>query len=202
VNTAVLGGTFDPVHNGHLAVAAEVSARLAPAEVIFMPAGLPWLKMDQRITPATDRLEMLRLAIRGDARYRLSTAETDRSGPTYTLDTILALKSRVSPPSGLYFIIGWDKLQELPRWYKPRELIKLCKLVAVPRAGYSAPDLTALERDLPGVSRRVILLDKPNMDISSSMIRERVIMSLPINHLVPPPVEAYIKEHHLYSKAN
>lgn len=200
MNIAVLGGTFDPPHNGHLAVAAVVSERLSPVEIIFMPAGLPWLKKDRQITPATDRLEMVRLAIRGNGRYRLSTAETDRSGPTYTLDTIREMKAHVSPPGELYFILGWDKLEELPKWHKPRELIKLCKLAAVPRIGYPIPDLKALDEMLPGLSKRVVLLDKPEIDITSSVIRERMSMGLPISHLVPPAVEVYIREHRLYSK--
>ena len=202
MNIAVLGGTFDPPHGGHLAVAAEVSQRLAPAEIVFMPAGQPWMKEGHHITPAADRLEMVRLAIWGDTRFRLSTAETDRAGPTYTLDTIRELKAQVSSPGELYFILGWDKLVELPRWYKPVELIRLCKLVAVPRVGSPVPDLSALEKDLPGLSKRVMLLDKPEIDISASVIRERVSRGLPITNLVPPSVEAYIKEHRLYSKGD
>ena len=198
MNIAVLGGTFDPVHNGHLAVAAAVKERLSPVEVVFMPAGQPYLKDGRGISPASDRLEMVRLAIQGNASYRLSTAETDRSGPTYTLDTMRELKSQVSPPDELYFILGWDKLEELPKWHKPRELIKLCKLVAVPRIGSPVPDLSALDKLLPGLSRRVILLDKPEVDISASVVRERVSMGLPISHLVPPAVGTYIKEHHLF----
>jgi nicotinate-nucleotide adenylyltransferase len=202
VNIAVLGGTFDPVHNGHLAVAAVVSEKLSPVEIIFMPAGQPWLKKDRLITRAGNRLEMVRLAIRGNASYRLSTAETDRSGPTYTLDTILELKDRVKPPGELYFILGWDKLEELPKWHKPGEIIKLVKLVAVPRIGFPVPDLSALDKLLPGISRCVILLDKPEVDITSSVVRERVSLGLPISHLVPPAVEAYIKAKGLYKNSS
>jgi len=201
VNIAVLGGTFDPVHNGHLAVAAVVSEKLSPVEIIFMPAGQPWLKKDRLITQVGNRLEMVRLAIRGNASYKLSTAETDRSGPTYTLDTIQELSAQISPPGELYFILGWDKLAELPRWYKPGELIKLCRLVAVPRIGSLVPDMTALEKLLPGLSGRVILLDKPEVDISASVVRERVSLGLPISHLVPPAVEAYIREKGLYKSS-
>jgi nicotinate-nucleotide adenylyltransferase len=198
MNIAVLGGTFDPVHSGHLVVAGVVLERLAPAEVVFVPARQPWLKAYRRISPVADRLEMVRLAIGGNPHYRLSTAETERPGPTYTVDTIRELASRISPQDELFFILGWDNLLDLSRWHQPAELISLCKLVAVPRIGFRVPDAATLERLLPGLSQRVVLLDKPEIDISASVIRERVRLGLPISHLVPPGVEAYIKEHKLY----
>jgi nicotinate-nucleotide adenylyltransferase len=137
VNIAVLGGTFDPIHNGHLLVAGVVRERLSPAEVVFVPAGHPWLKAARNISSIADRTEMVRLAIQGNRRYRLSTVETERSGPTYTVDTIRELKSQVSAQDELYFILGWDNLLDLPRWHKPQELISLCTLVAV-QAGKAA----------------------------------------------------------------
>jgi nicotinate-nucleotide adenylyltransferase len=198
VNIAVLGGTFDPIHSGHLMVADVICEQLAPADIVFVPAGQPWLKAARCISSVGDRVEMVRLAISGNRRYRLSTVETERSGPTYTVDTIRELKSQVSAHDELYFILGWDNLLDLPRWHKPAELISLCKLVAVPRIGFRVPAEATLERLLPGLSRRVILLDKPEIDISASVIRERVSRGLPITHLVPPVVEAYIKEKGLY----
>ena len=200
MNIAVLGGTFDPIHGGHLMVADVVCERLAPAEVVFVPAGQPWLKANRIISPVADRIEMVRLAIQGNRHYRLSAVETERSGPTYTVDTIRELKAQVSAQDELYFILGWDNLLDLPRWNKPMELISLCKLVAVPRIGFRVPEETTLEKLLPGLSKRVILLDKPEIDISASIIRERVSRGLPITNLVPPAVEAYIKEHRIYSK--
>jgi nicotinate-nucleotide adenylyltransferase len=179
-----------------------VSERLAPAEVVFVPAGQPWLKADRRISPIADRIEMVRLATQSNRRYRLSTVETERSGPTYTVDTIRELKSQVSAQDELYFILGWDNLLDLPRWHKPAELISLCKLVAVPRIGFRVPEEATLEKLLPGLSKRVILLDKPEIDISASVIRERVTRGLPISQLVPPEVEDYIREHRLYSKGD
>ncbi len=202
MNIAILGGTFDPIHSGHLIVADVVRERLAPAEIIFAPAGQPWLKADRHISPVVDRVEMVRLAIQGNRRYRLSTVETERSGPTYTVDTIRELKSQVSAQDELYFILGWDNLLDLPRWHKPAELISLCKLVAVPRIGFRVPVEATLEKLLPGLSKRVILLDKPEIDISASVIRERVSRGLSITHLVPPAVEAYIKEHGLYKTSS
>ena len=202
MNIAVLGGTFDPIHSGHLMVAAVVYERLAPVEVVFVPAGQPWLKADRQISPVADRIEMVRLAIKGNRHYRLSAVETERSGPTYTVDTIRALKSQVSAHDELYFILGWDNLLDLPRWHEPRELISLCKLVAVPRIGFRVPEETTLEKLLPGLSKRVILLDKPEIDISASVIRERVRRGLSISQLVPPAVGDYVREHKLYLKGN
>ncbi len=198
MNIAVLGGTFDPIHNGHLLVAGVVKERLAPAEIVFMPAGQPWLKSERIISPVEDRVEMVRRAIAGNPAYSLSDVETARSGPTYTVDTIRELKGRILPQDELYFILGWDNLLDLPRWHKPQELISLCKLVAVPRIGYRVPDNATLEKLLPGLSERVILLDKPEIDISASVIRERVGLGLSLNYLVPAAVEAYIKEKGLY----
>jgi nicotinate-nucleotide adenylyltransferase len=200
MNVAVLGGTFDPIHSGHLMVADVVCERLGPAQVVFVPAGQPWLKADRRISPVGDRVEMVRLAIQGNPRYSLSAVETERCGPTYSVDTIRELKSRISPQDELYFILGWDNLLDLPRWHQPAELISLCKLVAVPRIGFRVPEEAVLEKLLPGLSKRVILLDKPEIDISASVIRERVGRGLPITNLVPPAVEAYIREKGLYMR--
>ena len=116
---------------------------------------------------------MVRLAIRGNPHYRLSTVETERSGPTYTVDTIRELRARLAPCDELYFVIGWDNLLDLPRWHKPAELIWCCRLIAVPRIGFRVPEEKTLEALLPGLYKRVILLDKPEIDISASVIRER-----------------------------
>jgi nicotinate-nucleotide adenylyltransferase len=201
VNIAVLGGTFDPIHNGHLLVAEVVSKRLAPAEIIFVPAGQPWLKSAHPISSVRDRVEMVRMAIRGNHNYRLSTVETERPGPTYTVDTVRELKSQVSAQDELYFILGWDNLLDLQRWHKPAELISLCKLVAVPRIGFRVPQEGTLENLLNGLYKRVVFLDKPEIDISASVIRERVKQGLPISHLVSPAVEDYIKVMGLYKSS-
>jgi nicotinate-nucleotide adenylyltransferase len=196
----VLGGPFDPIHIGHLKVAEEVTASLNLSEVIFMPAGQPWLKGDNPISPAKHRLEMLRLALTGKANFRLSTMEVDRPGPTYTVDTMAELSRQLGAKHELFFILGWDNLTQLPRWHEPSRLIKLCRLVAVPRVDYPPPDLTSLDGVIPGLSQRVILLEKPRIDINASEIRQQVARGLSIHHLVPAPVERYIKEHRLYAR--
>jgi nicotinate-nucleotide adenylyltransferase len=199
MNTGVLGGTFDPVHIGHLRVAEAVTARLNLGEVIFMPAGQPWLKADNLISAAEHRLEMVRLAIGGKDNFRLSTMEIERAGPTYTADTMAELGSQLGSDNELFFILGWDNLTQLPQWHQPSRLIELCRLVAVPRVDFPPPDLASLEGAIPGLSGRVILLDEPRIDINASEIRRMVRQGLPINNLVPEPVERYIKENGLYS---
>jgi len=198
MNIGVLGGTFDPVHNGHLIVAEEVKTRLNLAEVIFVPAGQPWLKADRPISPAEHRHQMLRLAIADKPHFKLSTIEMERAGPSYTIDTIAELQGKLDNGDELFFILGWDSLAELPQWREPKRLIKLCYLVAVPRPGYPRPKLKALEASIPDISQRVMLMKEPEIDISASAIRERVARGLPIRHLVPEAVNRYIKEHGLY----
>ena len=193
----VLGGTFDPVHNGHLAIAWEVRERLALDEVLFVPAGCPWLKAARPVSPAEHRVRMLRLALEGETHFRLSTLEIDRGGPTYTVDTIRELKQGLVRDE-LYFILGADSLSELPKWRQPEAIIRLCTLVAVPRPGYAFPDLAAMEKAIPGIGRRVILLDAPNIDISATEIRDRLARGASIGDLVPGPVADYIREHGLY----
>jgi nicotinate-nucleotide adenylyltransferase len=198
MNIGILGGTFDPVHIGHLAVADEAASRLGLAEVLFMPAGKPWLKADARILPAEHRLKMVKLAITGKPCFKLSTIEVEREGPTYTVDTITELRRQFGAGDELLFIIGWDNLADLARWRQPERLISMCRLVAVPRVGYPVPDFDSLEAAIPGLSQRVIILDKPEIDVSASVIRERVRRGLSINHLVPEAVARYITEQGLY----
>lgn len=198
MNIGVLGGTFDPVHNGHLMVAEEAKTRLNLAEVIFVPAGQPWLKVDRVITPAEHRLQMLQLALADKPGFKLSTIELERAGPSYTIDTISELQGQLNADDELFFILGWSSLAELPQWWDAPRLIQKCYLVAAPRPGAPRPNLKALEASIPGISQRVMLLDKPHVDISASVIRDRVARGLSVRHLVPEPVNRYLKEHRLY----
>ncbi len=198
MNIGVLGGTFDPIHIGHLILAEEVRARLNLAEILFVPAGQPWLKANLSIAPATHRTQMVRLAIADKPCFKLAAMEVGRPGPTYTVDTIAELKAQLGAGDELFFILGWDNLAELPRWRQPSRLIRMCRLVAVPRPDYPLPDLKALEASIPGLSQRVTLMDKPEIDISAFVIRNRVARGLSISHLVPEPVDEYIRQHKLY----
>jgi nicotinate-nucleotide adenylyltransferase len=198
MDIGVLGGTFDPIHSGHLMVAEEAVVQLNLTEILFVPAGQPWLRVNSPMATAEQRLQMVRLAIAGKPYRKLSTVEVERAGPSYTVDTLAELQRQYGAEAKLYFILGWDSLAELPQWKEPGQIIKMCHLVVVPRPGYPVPDLTPLEEAIPGLSQRVIWLDGPRVDISASVIRERVAQGLSIRHLVPEPVERYIKQHKLY----
>lgn len=196
----VLGGTFDPVHIGHVRLAEVVMARLDLSYVLFVPAGDPYMKIDQYITPAEHRLAMVRLATSGHPNLKVSTTEIERQGPSYTVDTIAELKKNLKDEDELFFILGWDNLAELPRWREPRRLIQMCQLVAVPRVGYPIPNPKSMDEAIPGLSQRVIVLGRPIINISATVIRERVAKGLSIRHLVPEAVTQYIKEHGLYKE--
>lgn len=201
VSIGIMGGTFDPVHNGHIAVAGEVRMRLGLGCVVFVPAGRPWLKSQQPVTPAAHRFEMVRRAISPYPYFRISSIEIDRAGPTYTIDTITELRAEFESGDQFYFILGRDSLAQLPRWRDADRLIRLCRLVAVPRPGYALPDFEYLERQLPGISKSVTLVDVPEVDVSATRIREMVACGEPITDLVPEPVERYIRENRLYVTA-
>ena len=198
MDIGVLGGTFDPIHLGHLVVAEEMRDRLGLAEILFVPAGQPWLKVNSPILAAEHRVQMVRLALGGKPYFKLSTMEIERAGPSYTVDTIAQLKGQIGAEDRLFFILGWDNLAQLPQWHQPSRLVKMCHLVAVPRVGYPVPDLSSLEAIIPGLSQATILLDEPHIDITASDIRDRLARGLPISHLVPEPVERYIRENGLY----
>ncbi len=185
------------MHLGHLAIAEEVQLKLCLDEVLFVPAGRPWLKEATGVLGAQHRLAMLRLALGGRPSFKIDTIELDRSGPTYTADTLAELRRRL-PGDELFFIIGADNLAQLPRWREPGKIISLCRLAVVPRVGCPPPDIDCLEAAIPGLKQKLILLDKPLIDISASTVRERVRGGLPIDDLVPASVAGYIKEKGLY----
>ena len=199
MNRGVFGGTFDPIHNGHLMVADEVRERLNLEEVVFVPAGQPWLKMDWVISAAEDRLRMMHIALDGKPEYKISDMEIARGGPSYTIDTIREMRRGTGGEDELFFILGEDNMCQLPQWREAAELIKLCYLVAVPRPGSARAKLKDLEESLPGITERVMVLKRPEIDISSSNIRERVGQGLSVRHLVPEAVNRYLKQKGLYA---
>jgi nicotinate-nucleotide adenylyltransferase len=193
----VLGGTFDPPHNGHLAIAQEALTHLGLAQVIFAPTRRPPHKPGNAITPIEHRLAMVRLAIAGNPRFTLSRVDVDREGPTYTVDTIRLLRKEWSENADTYFIMGLDSLANILTWHTPDKLIQLCCLAVFNRPGFAA-DLDALEEKLPGLSERVIMIPSPALNIAASDLQNRVRAGQSIKHLVPDAVAAYIAEHGLY----
>lgn len=196
----LFGGTFDPVHLGHLIVAEEVRLALDLSKVLFIPAGEPWLKQYSVSAPAGRRVEMIRLAISTNPFFELSTIEIDRPGPTYTVDTVSSLRGVLGLQEDLFLVLGVDAVSQLPEWKEPGRLIRMCHLVAVSRPGCAPLDMPRLEAAIPGLSVRLTVLGAPLIDISSTKIRERVSRGLSIRYLVPEAVERYIMEHRLYSQ--
>jgi len=199
MKVGVLGGTFDPIHYGHLILAEQGRLRLGLERVLFIPAGQPWLKTDRNIiTPAMHRVGMVRLSIARHPYFEISTIEIDKPGASYSVDTMAALQRQLGSDTELYLLMGWDSLGELPLWKDPERLVELCRIAAFNRPGYSRPELKSLEGSIPEISKTVVWLDIKPVDISSSDIRIKVRQGLPIANLVPEEVVGYIEEHQLY----
>jgi nicotinate-nucleotide adenylyltransferase len=197
----ILGGTFDPVHMGHLIIAQEAASRLALDEVWFIPTGQPWLKEGNSISPTHHRMEMVRLALECSPDFKVSAIEVDRPGPTYTVDTLEALGEGDAKGDSLFFILGMDSLETLHRWHQPQRLFDLCTMVGVSRPEHRDFDLASLDRIQAGASGKIAIVDGPSIGISGAEIRRRVAQGLPITYWVPRAVERYIHEHHLYQEA-
>ena len=197
----ILGGTFDPIHYGHLVIAEEVRVALDLTEVVFIPAGQPPHKLSHHITSVQHRLAMLELALASNLHFFYSRIEIERDGPSYTADTLQTLREQWGPDTDIDFIIGWDSLEELHTWHEaPRLLSALTHLVAVRRPGYEddAAYNKTLEARLPGILQRLLIVPAPQLDISATDLRERVACGKPIKYQTPEPVEAYIRKNLLY----
>ncbi len=196
----LIGGTFDPIHNAHLAIAEEVRAALQLQKMVFIPAGLPPHKANRGNTAIRHRVAMVRLAIATNPHFTISLAEVDRPGPSFLVETLHILHAQWGPNTALSFVIGWDSLQELPDWYDaPGILAQLTHLIAVGRPGYVEDQhMDKLERRLPGLRERLRIVDVPQLAISSTDLRRRVAEGRPITYLTPYAVERYIIEHGLY----
>ncbi len=198
MRVGVLGGTFDPIHIGHLVAAEEVRAQLDLDRVVFVPAGLPPHKLTDDVLPADHRLDMVKLAIASNPYFTVSRVDIDRFGPCYTVDTIELLRDEWGGDVELYFIMGSDSLADIVTWHQPERLVRLCRLAIMERPGYRV-DVEELERLLPGITSRIHFINSPQLDISSTDIQRRVRQGLPIKYQVPEAVEDYIYEHGLYT---
>jgi nicotinate-nucleotide adenylyltransferase len=194
----VLGGTFDPVHNGHLSIANALRAALDLERVVWVPAGRPPHKTGQIVSSDRDRLAMLELALAGSAVDQIDTIDIERSGPSYTADTLEILTQRFAP-ARLFFLMGEDSLRDLPTWHDPERLLRAAELAVAARPGVDA-DLESVARQVPTVRGRVHLVPTEEIAISSSGIRRRVRENQSIHGLTPAAVEAYIQDHGLYTR--
>ena len=195
----VFGGTFDPVHNGHLSIAETAGEGLALDEVLFIPAGQPRLKARNVSTAPHHRLRMVELAIAGCPPFACSDMEIRRSGPTYTADT-LDLLSEERTGCSLFLLAGLDSLAMFHKWGRPADILGRATVVGIPRPGYERLDRAALEQAAPGSADRAMTLAFPMTDISSTEIRERARRGLSIDHLVPEAVDRYIRDNRLYAQ--
>jgi nicotinate-nucleotide adenylyltransferase len=193
----ILGGTFDPIHHGHLVAAQEVLYQLRLDRVLFMPAGDPPHKPSRPVSPAPHRVRMVELGTAGQAGFAVSRVDVDRPGPHYTVDTLQLLHQKWGPGTSLYFIEGTDSLADILTWYRPERLIELAELAVVERPGV-ALDLDELEQRLPGLRERIHWVRMPSLEISSTGLRARVREGRPISYLLPATVEAYVREQSLY----
>jgi len=193
----VLGGTFDPIHIGHLVIAEEVRTELGLERVVFVPARLPPHKLDHVVSLVEHRLAMIELAIASNPHFAVSKVDIDRSGPSYTVDTIELLRDEWGGGVEIYFIMGSDSLLDILTWHNPQRLIRLCRFAVVSRPGYQV-DLDQLDDLLPGVASRLQMLNAPELAISSTDIQRRVREGLSIKYQVPEAVEDYIYQHKLY----
>lgn len=193
----VFGGTFDPIHVGHLFIAEEARTRLDLDQVLFIPTGEPPHRADEPEASAPDRLAMVRLAITGNPRFEASALEVEREGPSYTVDTLRVLKEQ-RPGVELFFIVGMDSLSDLPKWHDPAGIVELACLVAVERGGHEEADTRAIEAAIPAAKGRVVVLRSPELEISATELRLRIAQGRSIRYLVPDPVIAYIEAHGLY----
>ena len=190
----VMGGTFDPIHHGHLVAASEVAARFGLDEVVFVPTGVPWQKAHRRVSPAEDRYLMTVIATASNPRFSVSRVDIDRPGDTYTVDTLRDLRAQRGPDTDLFFITGADALSPILTWRGADELFELAHFIGVSRPGVrlEEKDISHLPAD------KVTLVEVPALAISSTACRERRTSGLPIWYLVPDGIVQYITKRGLY----
>ena len=217
-SVGLLGGTFNPIHNGHVAIARQAREVLALDRVVLIPTGDPPHKPHENLAAAKDRFEMVRLAIASDPSLSISDVEVRRSGKSYSIDTIRLLQQEYGPEVRLFFLIGLDAFLEFPTWRDPATLLTLCSFVVLSRPGLSFQALSGLpfippipqaslleldagqsvRLDIPVGAQSLICLRLPPNSVSASDIRARIAQGAPTAKLLPPVVESYILQHHIY----
>ena len=191
----VMGGTFDPIHYGHLVTAEEALQQFGLDGVIFVPTGRPWMKEHGVVSPPEDRYLMTVIATASNPLFRVSRMEVDRDGPTYTVDTLRGLKAELGTETDLFFVTGADAVLEIFQWKDPGELFELAHFIAATRPGY---DIAGFSAHAPYKHPGITVMNVPALAISSTDIRARVAASRPIRYLVPEGVKSYIEKAGLY----
>ena len=193
----IFGGTFDPPHLGHLILASEARIQLQLTRLLWVLTSVPPHKLGQPISPLEDRLAMLKIALKDEPDFELSTVDMDRPGPHYTVDT-LNLLARQNPNADLILLIGGDSLHDLPTWHLPEKIIASCHQIGVIRRPGDLIDLSLLESQIPGITDKVHFVDAPLLEIASHEIRKRISAGMPFRYYLLPSVYDYIVEHRLY----
>jgi nicotinate-nucleotide adenylyltransferase len=191
----IMGGTFDPIHYGHLVTAEEALHQFALDEVLFLPTGQPWMKEHEDVSAAEDRYLMTVIATASNPRFRVSRLEVDREGTTYTVDTLRGLRAEFGDGVDLFFISGADAILEIFQWKDPEELFELANFIAATRPGY---DIALFEATAPNSHPRISVMNIPALAISSTDVRRRVAAGRPIRYLVPEGVNSYVQKAGLY----
>jgi nicotinate-nucleotide adenylyltransferase len=195
----ILGGTFDPIHHGHLVIAEEARESLGLERVLFVPAATPPHKPGRPVTAAEHRLAMVELAVADNPAFRVSRLELDRGGRSYTVDTLAAIREQRGPDAeDPWFILSSEALAELPTWREPDRILGLCRLAVVPRGGYDPPGAGWVAAHFPGRADRIRFLSGPLLPISGSVVRRRAAARRSVRYLVPSAVADYIAGHRLY----
>ena len=200
MRVGVLGGTFDPIHLGHLKIAEEVRLKLDLERVLFIPTGQPRLRTDKYLSPVADRLRMVELATSDNPYFQVCDNETRRGGPTYTVDTLIELRGSLGTDASLYFIVGVDILRRFHDWKEPERVLELCNVVVVTRPGHEDFDWPAWLVTFPQAADRLTRLDTTMVDISGTEIRRRSGQGKSVRKLVPASVAEYIQERNLYTQ--
>jgi nicotinate-nucleotide adenylyltransferase len=190
-----MGGTFDPIHYGHLVTAEEALVQFALDAVVFVPTGQPWMKQGREVSPAEDRYLMTVIATASNPAFTVSRLEIDHHGPTYTVDTLRRIRAQQPEGTRLFFITGADAVLQILTWKESDQVLDQAEFIAATRPGF---DLDRLVSQVPGAAGRVHRMEIPALAISSSDIRARVVRGAPIQYLVPDGVARYIQKHALY----
>jgi nicotinate-nucleotide adenylyltransferase len=204
MRVGIFGGTFDPIHYGHLILVEQCRDQAQLDQVVFVPSASPPHKLHKAITPFAQRVEMLSLAISGHASFRIDELEKDRTGPSYTVDTLTQLQSQRRGDE-LHFILGSDSLHDLPQWYQPRRVLELATLLVIQRADWPAFSAEQLKESLKlddDFPLRYKIVEAPLITLSSRDIRRRIAEGRSVRYMLPRAVEAYIQEKGLYRNAN
>lgn len=199
----ILGGTFNPVHKGHIRLAEKALKEFGLAYVIFVPTGLPPHKSTKDLATKKHRLKMVSESIKGRKKFKLSKMEINRSGYSYAVDTFNKLKKRLGKSTRLFYIMGLDSINSILSWKKPLELFKMCEFIVATRPGSKIKTFKRLVKFPPlAINKDKISVTELKMDVSSTDIRNRIRAGKPVSKLLPKPVEQYIEKNSLYGKAS